>query len=91
MRSRQKRKLPGLKMLKKTNGRNPVPQSGYRNLFCTHYSHCLDFAIMCAWDSWACSKCTHKKQVQIFDDFPATNRDVVLYHEFPKEFAKLAG
>jgi hypothetical protein len=90
MRSRQKYKVPRLKMIEKTDSQNPVPESGYRNLFCVHYSQCLDFAILSAWDTWACSRCTNKKQVQVFDDFPASNRDAALYHELPGEFHKLA-
>ena len=91
MRSRRKYKVPKLKKLKKTDGQNPVPRGGYRNFFCTYYSQCLDLAIMNAWDSWACSKCTHKKQVHIFNDVPATSSDAALYHELPREFHKLAG
>ena len=90
MRSGRKIRVPRFKKVEKAESQNPVPGSGYRNLFCAHYSQCLDFAIMRAWESWACSECTHKKQVQIFDNFPAANRDVALYHELPGEFHKLA-
>lgn len=69
---------------------NPVYGSGDRNLFCSHYSQCLDFAIGKGWDSWACFECPNRKKVVVLDDFPATNRDVALYHELPREFHRRA-
>ncbi len=75
----------------KTKGPKPVCGKGYRNLFCSHYNQCLDFAIKKSWEGWACFKCAHKKQVMILDDFPATNSDMALYHELPTEFHLQAG
>lgn len=83
---RRNSKVTRLKKRGETDGPNPVSGSGYRNLFCTKYGQCLDFAIESAWESWACYKCPDKKQVLILDDFPATNSDVDLYYELPREF-----
>lgn len=33
---------------------------GERNLFCSHYSNCLDYAIKEGWNSWDCSRCALK-------------------------------
>lgn len=70
----------------KDNGPNPVFKKGERNLFCPHYCECLDFAIMKSWEYWACFDCRHKMDIQILDEYPATNSETVLYHTLPQEF-----
>jgi len=86
MKTRRNAKVTRLKKRGQAVGPNPVCGSGDRNLFCSHYSQCLDLAIGNAWDTWACFECPFQKQVVILDDFPATNREVALYHELPRDF-----
>jgi|WetSurMetagenome_2_1015567.scaffolds.fasta_scaffold500599_2 hypothetical protein len=38
-------------------GRNPSKRRGNRNIFCSEYNHCLDYAINQSWNSWNCCKC----------------------------------
>ena len=91
MKTRQKPRVARLKNYGKADGPKPVSQKGYRNLFCSNYRQCLDFAVMNAWERWACVDCPHKKQVLVLDDFPATNNDTVLYHALPHEYHMQAG
>ena len=39
---------------------NPGLKGGKRNIFCPHYSECLDFVIREQWISWGCKDCLHK-------------------------------
>ena len=75
-----------LRRRSKNDGPNPVLKKGDRNLFCPRYCECLDFAIMKSWDFWACFDCRHKMDIQILDEYPATNSETVLYHTLPQEY-----
>jgi len=86
MKMRPKSKVVRLKKFDGVDGPNPVCKRGYRNIFCSSYRQCLDFAVMKSWERWACIDCPHKKQILVLDDFPATNNDAVLYHTLPQEF-----
>lgn len=84
--AKQKPKVTKMRRRSKDGGPNPVFKKGDRNLFCPNYCQCLDFAIMKSWDFWACVDCRQKMNVQVFDDYPATNSETVLYHTLPQEF-----
>ena len=57
---------------------NPVHDYGEKNIFCPHYSACLDHAVLKSWDSFMCDECVYRltkerlKNVQILrhDDSP---------------------
>jgi len=86
MLTKQKSKVTKMRRRSKDDGPNPVFKKGDRNLFCPYYCECLDFAILKSWEFWACFDCKHKKNVQILDEYPATNSETVLYHTLPQEF-----
>ncbi len=72
------------------NGQNPIYKKGERNIFCPHYSNCLDHAIHKSWEFWACFECRHQMDTQSFDDYPFTHSEQVLYHSLPHEiYAKV--
>ncbi len=85
MQARGASKVAKLRRRSRHNGPNPVAKKGERNLFCPNYCQCLDFAIMKAWDCWACTDCKLRANAQYYDDFPATNSETVLYHSLPHE------
>jgi hypothetical protein len=37
----------------------PVSKSGYRNIYCSHYNICLDYAAKRYWSSFTCRFCTY--------------------------------
>jgi hypothetical protein len=39
---------------------NPGLKGGKRNIFCPHYSECLDFVVREQWISWGCKDCSHR-------------------------------
>ena len=86
MLAKRKSKVTKMRRRSKDNGPNPVFKKGERNLFCPNYCQCLDFAIHKSWEFWACFECRHKGDVQMFDNYPATNNDAVLYHTLPQEY-----
>ncbi len=67
--------------------RNPRPihKSGDRNLFCSRYSNCLDFAAKRHWKYWACSNCHFKFDSQPSVHGPITTEETVLYYNVPQE------
>ena len=91
MKMRQTPRVARLKNYGRAGGPNPVFKRGYRNICCPNYSQCLDFVVKKSWERWACVDCPQKKQFLILDDFPATNRETVLYHTLPQEFHRHAG
>ena len=60
---------------------------GGRNLFCSHYSHCLDYAIDMAWDSWNCSRCDRKKNVSDQTVRMSPYSEDIAYYEFGNGFS----
>jgi hypothetical protein len=73
-----------------TNHPNPTHKKGDRNLFCSHYCQCLDFAIKKSWDYWACPDCRFKNDQQYLNDYPCTNSETVLYYTLsPDIFLKV--
>jgi hypothetical protein len=38
----------------------PARKGGRRNIFCPHYSECLDLVIQKQWMSWGCRGCRHR-------------------------------
>jgi hypothetical protein len=36
---------------------NPVPRSGERNIYCSFYGDCLDYAVSSLWQCWSCHLC----------------------------------
>ncbi|MEW6667959.1 MAG: hypothetical protein AB1512_22335 [Thermodesulfobacteriota bacterium] len=41
----------------KTSKPNPAPEQGSRNVYCPHYSECLDKVIKRGWTGWHCHLC----------------------------------
>lgn len=62
---------------------------GGRNLFCCHYSHCLDYAIKEAWISWNCTKCDFRNNVSPQEaKFQVYSEDIA-YYEFGNGFSSI--
>jgi hypothetical protein len=60
---------------------------GGRNLFCSQYSHCLDYAIDKAWDSWNCSKCDFKNKQGDRVAMASIYSEEIPYYEFGDGFS----
>lgn len=60
---------------------------GGRNLFCSHYSHCLDYAIKEAWNSWNCTKCDFRKKVSPQEARFSVYSEDIAYYEFGNGFS----
>lgn len=42
------------------NACKPLQRRGERNIFCSFYKDCLDYAVKESWSCWDCSDCCHK-------------------------------
>lgn len=62
---------------------------GGRNLFCSHYSHCLDYAIKEAWNSWNCTKCDFKNKRYEQSAAMSVNTEDIAYYEFGNGFSSM--
>jgi hypothetical protein len=62
--------------------RNPVNQPGDRNLECTFYGRCLDFAVQYGWQHWNCGQCFHKSK-KLAVDAVRTVPDTSVHYEIP--------
>ena len=60
---------------------------GGRNIFCSHYSHCLDHAIKNAWNSWNCAECQFKNEVCPREARIPVYSDDIAYYEFGDGFS----
>jgi hypothetical protein len=68
--------------------RNPTANNeGGRNLFCSHYSDCLDHAITKVWDSWNCAECQFKNEVCPQEAKIPVYSDDIAYYEFGTGFS----
>jgi len=63
----------------------PLQKSGDRNLFCTHYSDCLDHAAKRHWKYWSCFNCAYKHISQPGVSGPITAKETALFYTLPQE------
>jgi hypothetical protein len=63
----------------------PVPGSGDRKLFCTHYNACLDHAIQKQWEDWDCSGCQNRLREDAPMEIRATVNHAVAYYDLHVE------
>ena len=61
---------------------NPSSKRGERNLFCTHYSDCLDHVVSWKWHHWSCGECSNKF-IEETRDMVQTVNDSNIYYELP--------
>ncbi len=69
----------------------PHQQKGERNLFCDHYSDCLDYVIQKGWPDWDCTRCVYKRT---YYDKPIvfhTDTDTFDYHALSPDFQPIDG
>ena len=64
---------------------NPIHKSGDRNLFCDHYSKCLDHAAKRYWKYWSCYACPHKAIRQPMVAGPITSKETILFYPLPQD------
>ena len=60
---------------------NPSPKRGRRNVFCPHYSECLDLVIRNGWMHWNCSSCDHRFNREAEPEIPLNVKYSVAYYE----------
>ncbi len=65
---------------------NPYQQKGERNLFCNHYSNCLDYVIQKDWPNWDCTQCVYKRSDYEKPIVINTGGDSFDYHDLSPEF-----
>lgn len=64
---------------------NPIHKNGDRNLFCFHYTKCLDHAAKRHWKYWSCYACSHKATRQPVVTGPITSDENILYYNLPQD------
>ena len=64
---------------------NPIEGSGKRNLFCAHYSNCLDHAVMKLWADWDCTRCPGRFYREPFGEQGWTDGNSLPYYILPSE------
>jgi hypothetical protein len=57
----------------------PINTKGSRNVFCPHYSDCLDYVITKSWKNWNCNKCEHRQARDPMIDIPLTVGEISYY------------
>ncbi len=67
---------------------NPSKKGGKRNVWCKHYSPCLDYAIENSWKDWGCGKCKHLSIQHAGIDVVSTNGDAMDQFEIPDTIYK---
>ncbi len=70
---------------------NPRQQKGERNLFCNHYSNCLDYVIQNNWLDWACTRCVYKRNKQNKPIVFHTGTDTFDLHDLSPDYQSAAG
>ena len=66
----------------------PVCGRGERNVFCPHYSACLDHAVKHSWDYWVCCDCPHKSVQQPVLDVQSLVDSSVIYYTLPAQIRR---
>ncbi len=62
-----------------TPSANPTNKTGQRNLQCSYYGDCLDYAVDHGWQSWDCSKCSERSRRSPSDAVRSVQDSQVLY------------
>ena len=70
---------------------NPHQQKGERNLFCDHYSNCLDYVIQNGWPVWDCTWCTYKRNQFDKPIVFHTDTDTFDHHDLSPDFQPIDG
>ena len=70
---------------------NPRHLKGGRNLFCRHYSACLDYVIQNDWPDWTCTCCAYKRSHYDKPIVYHTDTDTFDYHELSPDYHPAAG
>lgn len=60
---------------------NPGRKGGRRNIFCPHYSECLDLVIQKQWMSWGCRDCGHRFNESGRAELQSGTENAVPYYE----------
>lgn len=64
------------------NCRPTLSNRGGRNLYCSHYDHCLDYAIENEWNSWNCARCDYKDKIPVQTSLMPGYSENITYYEF---------
>jgi hypothetical protein len=62
---------------------NPVRKKGERNVFCPHYSDCLDYAVKKYWNRWNCADCFFRTNEEGRPELQVYHNETVAYYELP--------
>jgi hypothetical protein len=68
---------------------SPNPRRGDRNVFCSDYNYCLDYAITRSWNSWNCCKCKIRFGQDVEKESPSTSSEVILEYELTDQSISL--
>lgn len=60
---------------------SPTPRRGKRNIFCPHYSGCLDMVIRKRWMYWNCTKCEQQSNREAEPEIPLNVNYSIAYYE----------
>ena len=67
---------------------NPIPKPGKRDVYCSCYNDCLDFAVECLWQSWNCSQCPNRLTKQSTTECEYGFDDTYSYYDLPPNVAR---
>ncbi len=70
-----------------TPSANPTNKTGQRNLQCSYYGDCLDYAVDHRWQSWDCSKCSNRL-MQSSSDAVRSVQDSHVCYELPARISR---
>ncbi len=70
---------------------NPRQHKGERNLFCNHYSNCLDYVIRNDWPDWACTRCAYQRNHYDKPVVFHSDTDTFDYHDLSPDFQPADG
>jgi len=66
----------------------PVPKPGKRNLYCSRYNDCLDYAVKALWKSWNCSQCPNRMMRGSVAEWEYAFNDADLCYDLPLDVAR---
>jgi hypothetical protein len=64
----------------------PLQRRGERNIFCSFYNGCLDYAIKESWSCWDCSDCQHKFDEGLTPEFEFFAGDTIEHYDLKLNF-----
>lgn len=67
---------------------NPIPKPGRRDVYCSCYNDCLDFAVERLWQSWNCSECPNRLTKQSTTECEYAFDDTYSYYDLPRNVAR---